>query len=305
MQLGFVSAILGDLSLEEVLAFAADEGFPCVELMCWPPGKAERRYAGVTHLDVTSFNEDVAAHVRDLVRIHGVKISGLGYYPNPLDGDASHRQTVVEHLKKVIRAAPQVGVAVVNTFIGRDHTRNLADNLSRMPEVWLPVIKEAKAAGVKLGIEHCPMLYSDDQWPGGKNLATGPAVWRQMFAAFDAAAPGVVGLNFDPSHLIWQFIDCARAVREFGKHIVHVHAKDERIDQTRLYDVGVMGLGWHVPKLPGLGDVKWGEFFAALTDANYHGPVCVEVEDRAYEDSLALRRRALRQSKKFLEQFVG
>src|SRR6478752_7100621 len=87
MQLGFVSAILGDLKLEEVLAFAADEGFPCVEIMCWPPGKAERRYAGVTHLDVTTFTDDLAAHVRDLVRIHGVKISALGYYPNPLDGN--------------------------------------------------------------------------------------------------------------------------------------------------------------------------------------------------------------------------
>ena len=305
MQLGFVSAILGDLKLEEVLAFAADEGFPCVELMCWPPGKADRRYAGVTHLDVTNFNDDTAAHVRDLVRIHGVRISGLGYYPNPLDSEPAHRQTVVEHLKKVIRAAPQVGVNVVNTFIGRDHTKCLADNLARMPEVWLPVVKEAKAAGVKIGIEHCPMLFSENEWPGGKNLACTPAVWRSMFEVFDAVAPGVIGLNFDPSHLVWQFIDCARAVREFGKHLVHVHAKDERIDQSRLYEVGVLGLGWHVPKLPGLGDVKWGEFFAALTDANYHGPVCVEVEDRAFEDSLAARRRALRQSKKFLEQFIG
>lgn len=305
MQLGFVSAILGDLKLEEVLAFAADEGFACVELMCWPPGKAERRYAGVTHLDVTNFTDDTAAHVRDLVRIHGVNISGLGYYPNPLDGDAAHRQTVVEHLKKVIRAAPQVGVSVVNTFIGRDHTKSLAENLARMPEVWLPVVKEAKAAGVKIGIEHCPMLYSDDQWPGGKNLAATPAVWRKMFEVFDAAAPGVVGLNFDPSHLVWQQVDCARAAREFGSRIVHVHAKDERIDPSKLYEVGVMGMGWHIPKLPGLGDVRWGEFFAALTDADYHGPVCIEVEDRAFEHSLAARRRALRQSKTFLEQFIG
>jgi len=305
MQLGFVSAILPEMKLEEVLAFAADEGFACVELMCWPPGKAERRYAGVTHLDVTTFTEDTAAHVRDLVRIHGVNISGLGYYPNPLDGDRAHRQMVVDHLKQVIRAAPQVGVNVVNTFIGRDHTRNLEENLARMPEVWLPVVKEAKTAGVRIGIEHCPMLYSDEQWPGGKNLACTPAVWRQMLATFDATAPGVVGLNFDPSHLIWQLIDCGRAVREFGKHIVHVHAKDERIDVAKLYESGVMGLGWHVPKLPGLGDVKWGEFFAALTDADYHGPVCIEVEDRAFEHSLAARRRALRQSKTFLEQFVG
>jgi sugar phosphate isomerase/epimerase len=305
MQLGFVSAILGDLSLEQVLAFASDEGFACVELMCWPPGKVDRRYAGVTHLDVTDFTSDHAGHVQELLRLQGVSISGLGYYPNPLDRDPAHRQAVVGHLMKVIRAAAMLGVGVVNTFIGRDHTTPVSTNLARVPEVWLPVVKEAKAAGVRIGIEHCPMLFSDDEWPGGKNVASTPAVWRQLFRAFDEIAPGTVGLNFDPSHLVWQFIDCQRAVQEFAAQLVHVHAKDERIDRDRLYQVGVMGLGWHVPKLPGLGDVKWGEFFAALTDAGYSGPVCVEVEDRAYEDSLADRRRALRQSKKFLEQFIG
>jgi len=305
MQLGFVSAILGDLKLEEVLAFAAEEGFQCVELMCWPPGKADRRYAGVTHLDVSDFTEDQAEHTRALVELHGVRISGLGYYPNPLDADPQHREAVVSHLVKLIRAAPRIGVRVVNTFIGRDHTKCTAENLAQVPQVWLPLIQEAKAAGVRIGIEHCPMLFSDNEWPGGKNVACTPEVWRHLFAAFDEIAPGTVGLNFDPSHLVWQFIDCARALREFGSQIVHVHAKDERIDHERLYQVGVMGLGWHVPKLPGMGDVKWGEFFAALTDSAYKGPVCVEVEDRAYEGSLAERKRALRQSRKFLEQFIG
>jgi sugar phosphate isomerase/epimerase len=302
MQLGFVSAILHDLSLEEVLAFAADEEFACVELMCWPPGKADRRYAGVTHLDVTAFTPEHADHVRGLLRIHGVRLSGLGYYPNPLDSDPAHRQLVGEHLKKVIRAAPTIGVKVVNTFIGRDPKKTVAENLSAAREVWPPILKEAEAAGVRLGIEHCPMLFTDDEWPGGKNLAVSPEVWRKLFELF----PGpTLGLNLDPSHLVWQFIDAPRAVREFASRIVHVHAKDERIDRERLYQVGVLGLGWHVPKLPGLGDVRWGEFFAALTDAGYAGPVCIEVEDRAYEGSLADRKRALRQSKKFLEQFIG
>lgn len=302
MQLGFVSAILHDLTLEEVLAFAADEGFPCVELMCWPRGRADRKYAGVTHLDVTDFTPAAAEHLRELTRIHGVRVSGLGYYPNPLDPDPGHRATVVEHLKKVIRAAPLVGVGVVNTFIGRDPCDPLAANLALVREVWPGVVGEAEAAGVRLGIEHCPMLFSEDEWPGGKNLAVSPAVWRQLFDLFPG---GTLGLNIDPSHLVWQFIDAGRAVREFGRRIVHAHAKDERIDRDRLYEVGVTGLGWHQPKLPGLGDVRWGEFFAALTDAGYDGPVCIEVEDKAYEGSLDARRRALRQSRRFLEQFVG
>lgn len=301
MQLGFVSAILHDLPVEEVLAFAADEGFACVELMCWPPGQAERRYAGVTHLDATHFTTETAAHIQNLLRIHGVKISGLGYYPNPLDPNPEHRKVVAQHLKQVIRAASIIGVNVVNTFIGRDPAQPIAASLAQAKQVWPGILAEAEAAGVRIGIEHCPMLFSDDEWPGGKNLASCPAVWRELFRAF----PGrTLGLNFDPSHLVWQFIDCGRALREFGDRIVHVHAKDERIDRERLYEVGVLGLGWHKPKLPGLGDVQWGEFFAALTDSGYNGPVCIEVEDRAYEGSLEDRKRALRQSRKFLDQFI-
>jgi sugar phosphate isomerase/epimerase len=305
MQLGFVSAVLHDLPLEEVLAFAADEDFPVVELMCWPPGKADRRYAGVTHLDVSDFTADRAAGVRELLRIHGVRLSGLGYYPNPLDPDPEHRARVADHLRKLIRAAPMIGVNVVNTFIGRDPTKPMSRSLAEVADVWAQLVKEAAAAGVRIGVEHCPMLFTEDEWPGGKNLATTPAVWREVFRTLDAVSPGTVGLNFDPSHLVWQFVDCGRAVREFGPRLVHVHAKDERIDREKLYDVGALGLGWHVPKLPGLGDVNWGEFFAALTDAGYSGPVCVEVEDRAYEGSLADRQRALRQSRNFLSRYFG
>jgi len=302
MKLGFVSAILAEASLEEVLHFAATEGFGAVELMCWPPGKADRRYAGVTHLDVTEFTEAEAQHVRELVRIHDVEISGLGYYPNPLEADAEHRTAVGEHLKKVIRAAPMIGVEIVNTFIGRDPKQTVEANLELVREVWTPILKVAEEADVRIGIEHCPMLFSNDEWPGGKNVAISPDIWRKLFAMFP---DGRLGLNFDPSHLVHLFIDCPRALREFGRHLVHVHAKDERIDHDRLYEVGVLGLGWHKPKLPGLGDVNWGDFFAALTDTGYDGAVCIEVEDRAYERNLEDRKRALRQSKKYLNQFFG
>lgn len=302
MQLGFVSAILPELTLEELFAFAADEGFDYIELMCWPPGKADRRYAGVTHLDVSNFTPDRGEYVRELQRMHGVRISGLGYYPNPLDPDPSHREMVAEHLKKVIAAAPMIGVNVVNTFIGRDWKKSVTENFHDVKSVWTPIVACAKAAGVKIGIEHCPMLFSDDEWPGGKNLPISPATWRTLFEMFPC---GTVGLNFDPSHLVWQFIDVARTIREFGSHFVHVHAKDERIDRERLHQVGIMGLGWHKPKLPGLGDVNWGEFFAALTDSGYRGPVCIEVEDRAYEQDVEDRKRAVRQSKKFLEPYFG
>jgi len=302
MQLGFVSAILGDLSLEDVLAFASDEGFACVELMAWPPGLADRRYAGVTHVDVSDFTDDKAGRVRDLVRKTGVAISGLGYYPNPLDPDEDHRVSVAGYLKRVLAAAATMGVGVVNTFVGRDPRRSIEENWPVFQEIWPDLVQYAELNGVKIGLENCPMLFTPDEWPGGKNLAIAPAVWREIFTEIPSS---FLGLNFDPSHLIWLHIDPVRCVREFGPRIVHVHAKDARIDHDKLYEQGVLGLGWHTPKLPGLGDVNWGALFAALTDAGYRGPVCIEVEDRAYESSLEDRKRALRQSKRFLEQFMG
>jgi sugar phosphate isomerase/epimerase len=302
MQLGFVSAILPDLSLDDVFAFAADEGFGCVELMCWPPGGADRRYAGVTHLDVMALDEEQASRVRDLVKKSGVAISGLGYYPNPLHPDRQHRERVVEHLKRVIQAAPGVGVSVVNTFVGRDPHTSVPENWPAFAQVWPGILAVADEAGVSSGIENCPMLFTYDEWPGGANLATTPAIWTAMFAKMPSPR---FGLNFDPSHLIWQHIDPVRCVREFGKRFVHVHAKDTRIDADVIYREGILGLGWHTPKLPGLGDVPWGPLFSALTDIGYRGAVCIEAEDRAYEGSLADRRRALRQSKRFLEQFMG
>ncbi|MCX7825671.1 MAG: sugar phosphate isomerase/epimerase, partial [Verrucomicrobiae bacterium] len=210
----------------------------------------------------------------------------------------------VEHIKNVIRAAELLEVGVVNTFVGRDWTRSVDDNWPRFLKTWKPLVGFAEDRGIKIGIENCPMFFTRDEWPGGKNLAHSPAIWRRMFEDIPSKN---FGLNFDPSHLVWQQIDCAKALREFGPRIFHVHAKDARVDRDRLADVGILTtpLKFHTPKLPGLGDVNWGQFFSVLTETGYSGPVCVEVEDRAYEGSLELRKAALRQSHSYLRQFVS
>ncbi len=304
MQLGFVSAILPDLSLEAVLSNAAATGYQCVELMCWPMGKAERRYAGVTHIDAAALDRGEAARILDATSSAGVSISGLGYYPNPLVPDAAEAEVYIAHIRKVILAAELLGVAVVNTFIGRDWTRSVDDNWPRFRAVWPPLVSFAADHGVKIAIENCPMFFSSDEWPGGKNLAHSPAVWRRMFAEIPAAN---FGLNYDPSHMIWQQMDYIKPLREFASRIFHVHLKDARVDRDRLDDAGILAtpLAFHTPKLPGLGDVDWGRFFSVLGETGYQGPVCVEVEDRAYEGSLELRQAALRQSLTYLRQFVA
>jgi sugar phosphate isomerase/epimerase len=303
MKLGFVSAILPDLPLEEVVSFAASAGYRSVELMCWPKGKAERRYAGITHVDVSGFTADSAARIRELIGEAGVEISGLGYYPNPLAPDPTEAQVYIDHLKLVIQAAKLLGLDVVNTFIGRDWTKSVDENWPRFLEVWRPLVKFAAGNGVKIGIENCPMSFTRDEWPGGKNLATSPAIWRRMFSDIPDAN---FGLNFDPSHMIWQRMDYLKPLREFKARIFHVHAKDARIDQDRLDDVGILAFPneFHTPKLPGLGDVNWARFLSVLGETGYQGAVSVEVEDRAYEGSLELRKAALRQSAVYLRQFL-
>ena len=303
MKLGFCSAILPDLSLEKVVEFAAAEGFGCVELMCWPVGKAKRRYAGVTHIDVVGFGKSDAARVKELTRSAGVTISGLGYYPNPLAPDRREARVYIDHIKRVIRAAALLGVNQMNTFIGRDWTKSVEENWPRFRQVWGPLVKFAAARGVRIGIENCPMLFTRDEWPGGKNLAHCPAIWRRMFKEIPARN---FGLNYDPSHLVWQQIDPVAPVREFAGRIFHVHAKDVRVDRERLNDVGILAepLEYHTPKLPGLGEVNWGRLLSVLTDVGYNGPVCIEVEDRAYEGSLAKRKAALTQSARFLRSFM-
>ncbi len=303
MKLGFVSAILPDLDLQQVLSLAAEIGYDCVEVMCWPLGKATRRYAGITHIDVDGLNRRKAEEVKELTRRTGVEISALGYYPNALSPDSDERKIAITHIKKVIKSARLLQLDIVNTFVGRDWSKSTDANWPSFKRVWKSIIGYAEKYEVKVGIENCPMWFSEDEWPGGKNLATTPAIWSRMFE--ELPSPNF-GLNYDPSHMIWQHMNYLQPIQDFADRLHHIHAKDVRLDQDRLDRVGIMAHPnqFHSPKLPGMGDVDWGKFFSYLTDVGYDGPVCVEVEDRAYEGSLDDRKRALQQSYNFLRKYV-
>ncbi|MHC4241360.1 MAG: sugar phosphate isomerase/epimerase family protein, partial [Planctomycetota bacterium] len=186
----------------------------------------------------------------------------------------------------------------------RDHKSSVEDNFKRFRKVWPGIIKYAEKRKVKIGIENCPMFFSDDEWPGGKNLASSPEIWRRMFKEIPSR---YFGLNYDPSHLVWQFMDYIKPIYEFKNRIFHVHIKDAKLMREQLNDVGILAnpLLFHSPKLPGLGDVDWGRFFSALTDIGYNGSACVEVEDRSYEGSLKMRKQSLIQSREYLRQFLA
>jgi sugar phosphate isomerase/epimerase len=292
MKLGLLSAALPDLSLEQFVTWAASNGFQMVELACWPSGKAERRYAGVTHIDVADLTPARAARIRDVIAQNNLEISSLAYYPNPLHPDREHRASVIEHLQRVIVAAEMLQVPMVGTFVGRDKQKTIEANFEEFAKVWPPIVKFAAGHGVKIAIENCPMIFSNDEWPGGDNLATTPAIWRQMW---EIIPDPNFGLNLDPSHLVWQMIDYVRAVYDLGSRILHVHAKDMRIDRDQLYQRGVLslGMGWQIPRLPGLGEVRWDQFISALYAVGYDYVVSIEHEDRAFEKTEALVKRGL------------
>jgi sugar phosphate isomerase/epimerase len=240
--------------------------------------------------------------VRALCEQYGVGISALGYYSNPLAEDPAEAKRAQDHLKKVIDAAPLLGLTNVNSFAGAHTKLPLAENLKRFGEVWPDLIRHAEGRGVRVGIENCPMLFPNT-WPFGMNLARTPAIWRRMFELIPSSS---FGLNIDPSHLVMQLIDPIEPICEFGPRIFHAHAKDMRIDRHRLQDIGSLELPMErsTAKLPGLGDVDWGRWIGALSDVHFNGAVCVEVEDEAFTETLEGRERALRISRNVLHPIV-
>ncbi|MBI5386866.1 MAG: sugar phosphate isomerase/epimerase [Verrucomicrobia bacterium] len=304
MKLGFVTAILPELNLNQVLEFAAGEGFGCIEVMCWPVGKAERKFAGVTHIDVTGFTQAQADDVNALCAKHGVSLSGLGYYPNPLDPDLAAAKRQVDHLKKVIVAAPKLGLKNVNTFVGRDWTKTIDENWPRFLKTWKPIIAFAEDHGVKIGIENCPMSFTRDEWPGGKNLAVSPVVWRRMFSDIPSKN---FGLNYDPSHFVLLRMDPLSPLTEFKDKLFHLHAKDMIVHPEKLNEVGIFAFPtqWHTPRIPGLGDINWAQFMAKLYEIGYDGPVCIEVEDGTFGPMLDGRKAAIKVAGNVLRPFFA
>lgn len=305
MKLGFVSAILDQSSYEEMMDTASELGFQCVEVACWPQGKAERRYAGVSHIDAERVLEDeaYAKHILEYSKEKGVEISSLAYYPNTMDADLVKRAAAVEYLKNLIKASAKLGVGMVTTFIGRDQSKTVEENLELVKEVWPAIIKVAEENNVKIGIENCPMLFGPDQWPGGQNLMTTPVIWKKVFEILPSKN---LGINYDPSHFVWQMIDYIKPIYEFKNKIFHVHFKDIKVYEDKLNQVGSMAypLDFMSPKLPGLGNVDWGKYVSALTDIGYDGYTCIEVEDKAFEGTKEKVLESLKLSKRYMEQFV-
>jgi sugar phosphate isomerase/epimerase len=302
MKLGLVSAILPDFTFEEVIGYASAVGFGCVELCCWPVGKAVRRYAGVTHIDINELDDQKIEYYLGYAKDRGVEISSLAYYPNAMDPDPETAKAAQEHIKQLILASARMGINRATTFIGKDKNKTVDENIELFRKIWSPIMRLAEENNVKVAIENCPMLYTKDEWPGGNNLASTPYVWHQMFEL----SPNL-GLNYDPSHPYLLGMDINKPLYEFRDRIFHVHFKDIKIDQDKVNEYGIFAYPalWHSPKLPGLGGVDFAGFVSALNEIRYSGPACIEVEDRAFEGSIEDVKYGIEQSYRYLSQFLG
>lgn len=313
MKLGLLTAILDEhdnevkYTYEEAIDFAAQYGFPAIECASWPSGDGKnRRYAGVCHIDAEKVNADdaYAKYVLDYAKEKGVVISALGYYSNPLSADLQARNKSIAHLNELIKASAKLGVNMVTTFIGRDQNKTVDDNLPLVKEVWSPILTLAEQLNVKIAIENCPMLFTKDQWPGGQNIMCTPANWEKVF---DTVKSPNLGINYDPSHCVWQFLSITDPIYDFRDRMFHAHAKDIRLNRKALAKHGVMAYPLDImkPVIPSHGDVDWGAFFAALADIGYDGYVALEIEDKGYEGSEAKVTESIVLAKRFLNNFVS
>ncbi len=303
MKLGLLTAPFADTPLDEVVDWTVANGFESIEIACWPRTTGPtRRYAGTSHIDVRTLSAEQGRDLAAEIAGKGLHISGLGFYPNPLHPDPAHRDEVIGHLRHVITAAETMDVPYVNTFMGGDAALTQDANWERALEIWPDIVAFAQDHGRKITIENCPMIFSKDEWPGGHNIAWSPVIWRRILEQWG----GTVGLNYDPSHLVWLMIDQTRFIREFGPHILHVQAKDLTIDRDGLYERGTLssGIGWQVPRLPGLGDVDWARFHADLYRAGYDGDIIIEHEDRGFEATDELIKRGFLIARDVLRPFI-
>jgi sugar phosphate isomerase/epimerase len=288
VKLGLLTAALGQMSLQQVAVWARQAGYEALEVAAWPVGSEHIHQAA--HLDVAGFTADDAARVRDLMDGHSLTISAVTYCGNNLHCDADERDRIHRHLRACVDAAAALGVRHVTTFIGRDITLPVADNLKQAEQHLPPLARYAADRGVKLLAENCPMEgWHPDGYPA--NLAYSPELWDWM------AGLGF-GLAYDPSHLPWLGIDPLDALEHALQASVvgHVQAKDIQIDERARTRYGVFGktagrtsttdVGWWRYRVPGRGQLDWNRIIDALHAAGYDGDVAVEHEDPVWGGTL-------------------
>lgn len=287
MKLGLFTACLPQMSLDAVAEWAARAGYDALEVAAWPARSTHVHHA--THIDVDHLSDEDVSRARELFARHGLKMSAVSCYENNLHGDEEERSRIHRHLRACIAAAAALEVPYVGTFIGRDVSRSVAENLKRAEQHLPPLVDYAAERGVCLVVENCPMEgWHPDGYPG--NLAYSPELWDWMLDL------GFY-LNYDPSHLLWLGIDPIDALKPYldQNKVLHVQAKDIEIDERERTRYGIFGktvqrtaptdVGWWCYRVPGRGQLDWNRLIDTLYVGGFDGTVAVEHEDPVWSGS--------------------
>jgi sugar phosphate isomerase/epimerase len=290
MNLGFLTACLPAVGIEDLFRWASEQGFQSLELAAWPVDSTRDYQA--RQIDAQRFTKAEAARVKELLAQYGLSVSAMAYYDNNLDADQVKREYCHDHLKAVIRTAELLDVPLVGTFVGARPDLLPAENMKEIGKIFRELVNYAEDHDVRLMIENCPM----ENWqrfglPG--NYAYSPELWETLFNEVPSKN---FGLNFDPSHLYWLGIDYIRAAHDFSQKIFHAHAKDTEMLPEGQARYGLFGRqidpvpwksGWWRYRLPGLGAIDWKRLISTLQESGYDGVLSIEHEDPVWEGSEA------------------
>ena len=295
MYLGFLTGCMGNIPLREKAQWAKEHGLDSIEVSCWP--KLNDRDYSSSDIDVANLTVEGAKEINVYLNDMGLKISSLAYYDNNLSADLENRKRINDHVLKVIDAACLLGVDLVGTFAGRNHTVSMQENFDQFEEVFSKIVGYAESKGIRVMIENCPMVgWQVPGLPG--TISFSPELWREMFKRVPNKN---FGLNYDPSHLRFMLIDYLAPIAEFKDRIFHTHAKDVIVDYDVLAQTGVYnkqlhytpGGGFWRAVMPGLGDIDFGMIIDELKLNGYDGAISIEHEDPDYEGSLEKVKRGL------------
>ena len=293
MKTGFNTKCFSNRNFEEVVNFAADNGFPCIEIVCTPKGMP-----GIHHLDVEDVEGETLENIKNLLEERKINISCLSYYANlfiPVENDENFH---TDYLKKVIDTAEKLGVSMVSTFTGYQPEMKIEDNLKLLVEKMNPLLSYAREKSVKIMLENTPLIFGEEI---GGNFAHSPEMWDMIFTAIPDEN---FGLNYDPSHLFWLGIDYMLGLSVFPERIFHIQAKDAEIRLERLRMTGILGNDWFRYRIPGSGSIDWRKFVSELYEAGYDGCMSLELEDPVWLINGERSEKGLLLGKKFIEGFM-
>ncbi len=259
-------AIITEYSPQK-LAFATQTGYEGVVVKT---GKDFNPYLSDSEIDkILAASRETGCRIISVEGFYSLRRhKGINHIaPDPAERRASNEEFIHN-----LEFAHRLGCKFVGAFSGGIPGASFERQAKELAEVfhekYLPVCEKYD---VSMGWEN---------FPTAVNFATVPAAWDKVFELIPSHH---FGMEFDPSHLVRQYIDPYRAVWDIRDRILAIHLKDTEITQPVLQQVGILGQKWWRYRIPGQGLIDWPRFFTVLLQIGFNGGAAVEHEDHFWD----------------------